>query len=233
MTLWPISMFSRILASPSRAAPATHAGFRVRRERVPASSATRPAAARPRWTLIIRLMYAASAAPRDSSMSARMASSSQPICSTSSSVRWVYSLTSEMAIRFLSVIECRERASGVSRSDVEGAGAHRSGDAGLHLFVGLGVLVAVAQVADPAVDEGERAGVADAHPAAVRHAHAGGLARLEDGRRAVGLDGLPGRAEGDRAALATFAAQLEGEPLQVEPVPQAGGLVVLRDRVEH
>src|SRR3954469_24484586 len=161
MTLWPISMFSRILARPSRPAPAIHAGTLVRRDWRPASRVTRPAVARPRCTLMMRLMYAASASPRDSSISARMASSSRPICSTSSSVRWVYSLTSEMAIRFLSVIECRERTSGVSRSDVEGAGAHRSGDAGLHLFVGLGVLVAVAQVADPAVDEGERAGVAD------------------------------------------------------------------------
>ncbi len=43
-------------------------------------------------------MYAASAAPRDSSISARIASSSRPSCSTSSSVRWAYSLTSAMAM---------------------------------------------------------------------------------------------------------------------------------------
>src|SRR6478752_9312772 len=165
MTLWPISMFSRILASPSRPAPAIQAGTRVFRDCRPASRVTRPAVARPRCTLMIRLMYAASAAPRDSSISARMASSSRPICSTSSSVRWVYPLTSAIAMTLL---------------DVEGAVADRDGHAGLHLFVGLGELVAVAQVADGARDERQRAGVADAHPAAVRHADAGTLAGLED-----------------------------------------------------
>ena len=69
--------------------PSAQAGFMLLANRV-----TRPAAARPRCTLIIRLMYAASEAPRDSSISARIASSSRPICSTSSSVRWAYSLTS-------------------------------------------------------------------------------------------------------------------------------------------
>ena len=77
-------------------APAIHAGFLFEN-----SSVARPAAASPRCTLIRRLMYAASAAPRDSSMSARIWSSSRPICSTSSSVRWVYSLTSEMAMALL------------------------------------------------------------------------------------------------------------------------------------
>src|SRR6476620_1820952 len=103
-------------------------------------------------------MYAASAALRDSSTSARIASSSRPSCSTSSSVRWVYSLTSAMAMRCLLVV-----------SDVEGAVAHGRGHAGLHLFVGLAELVAVAQVPDGAGDEGDGAGVADAHPAAVGH----------------------------------------------------------------
>ncbi len=93
MTLWPISMFSRILATPSMAAPATHAGFQR-----DAKSVTRPATARLRWMVMIRLMYAASAAPRDSSTSARRASSSRPSWSTSSSVRWVYSWTSLMAM---------------------------------------------------------------------------------------------------------------------------------------
>src|SRR4051812_20665 len=185
MTLWPISMFSRIFASASMAAPAAHAGFLLDANRVP-----RPAAARPRWILIIRLMYAASFAPRDSSISARIASSSRPICSTSSSVRWVFSWTSEIAM-CLSL-------------DVERAVARGGGDAGLHLFVGLGVLVAVAQVTDPAGDEGERAGVADAHPAAERHADAGLLAGFEHRGRAVRLDGPAGRAERDRAALAAL-----------------------------
>src|SRR5690242_18141812 len=109
-------------------------------------------------------MYAASESPRDSSISARMASSSRPSCSTSSSLRWVYSLTSAMAMR----ASVRGGAVGrVGWSDVEGAVAHGGGDAGLHLFVGLVELVAAAQVADGAADQGERAGVADAHPAAV------------------------------------------------------------------
>ena len=45
---------------------------------VPTSRVSRPATARPRWIWIIRLMYAASDAPRDSSISARIASSSRP-----------------------------------------------------------------------------------------------------------------------------------------------------------
>ena len=54
--------------------------------------------------------------------------------------------------------------------------------------LGSVVLVAVAQVADRARDEGERAGVADAHPAAVGHADAGLLAGLEQRGGAVDLD---------------------------------------------
>ena len=96
------------------------------------------------------------------------------------------------------------------------------GDAGLDLLVRLGVLVAVAQVADRARDEGERAGVADAHPAAVGHADAGLLAGLEHGGGAVDLDGLAGVLERDRAALAAVAAELEREPLEVQLVLEAG-----------
>src|SRR5512145_279694 len=151
MTLCPISMFSRILAIPSMRVPATHAGLYLL-----AKSVTRPAAARVRWMVIRRLMYAASAAPREASMSARIWSSSRPSASTSSSVRWVYSLTSEMAM-------CRSL-------DVEGAVTGGDRHAGLDGLVGLEVLLAAAQVSDPAGDHRERAGVADAHPAAVRHA---------------------------------------------------------------
>ncbi len=93
MTLWPISMFSRILAIPSMAVPAKKAGLYLL-----ANSVTRPAAARRRWMVISRLMYAASAAPRDSSISARIASSSRPSSSTCADERWVYSLTSEIAM---------------------------------------------------------------------------------------------------------------------------------------
>ncbi len=51
MTLWPISMFSRILATPSIAAPAKNAGLYLLANRV-----IRPAAASRRWMVIIRLM---------------------------------------------------------------------------------------------------------------------------------------------------------------------------------
>src|SRR4051812_16887655 len=106
-------------------------------------------------------MYAASLSPRDSSISLRMASSSRPSCSTSSSVRWVYSLTSEMAMGVLSVTvaevrACEPRSRG--RSDVERALADGGGDAGLHGLVRLPELVAVAKVADLPRDQGQRAG---------------------------------------------------------------------------
>ena len=83
------------------------------------------------------------------------------------------------------------------------------------------------------VDEGERAGVADAHAAPVGHADAGRLAGLQDGGRPVGLDRLARRAEADGAALPALATELEGEPLQVEPPLQPGRLEVRRDRVQH
>src|SRR4051794_15448652 len=104
-------------------------------------------------------MYAASEAPRDSSISARIASSSRPSCSTSSSVRWVYSFTSAIAMR----------AAPGRFSDVEGALADGGGDTGLHGLVRRAELVPVAQVADLARDHRDRAGVADAHAAAVGH----------------------------------------------------------------
>src|SRR6478672_1528446 len=179
--------------------------------------ARRPPAARPRCTRISRLMYAASAALRDSSTSARMASSSRPSCSTSSVLRWVYSATSAMAMSdpLLDV------GLGVGL-DVERAVTDGGGDAGLHLLVGLSVLVAVAQVADRARDQGDRAGVADAHAAAVGHPDACLLAGLEDGGGAVDLDLLAGVAEGQRPALAALSPELEGEALDVQPVLEPG-----------
>ena len=51
MTLWPISMFSRILAIPSVLAPRTH-GIRQRE----AISSTRPISASRRWNAIIERM---------------------------------------------------------------------------------------------------------------------------------------------------------------------------------
>src|SRR3954451_13383353 len=213
MTLCPISMFSKILATPSIAVPASQAGFHRLASRV-----TRAVAASPRWTLIIRLMYAASASPRDSSISVRIASSSRPSSSTSSGVRWAYWVTSLIAMALL---------------DVERAGPDRDADAGLDTVVLLVVLVAVAQVAHGALDEGERARVADAHPAAEGHADADRLARLEAGGGAVDLDGPLRVLERDRPALAAVAGDLQGEALEVQGVPEVGPLPVLLDRVEH
>ncbi|MNI58219.1 hypothetical protein D3C73_1133210 [compost metagenome] len=51
------------------------------------SSAARPETSNARWTLIIRLMYAASLEPRLPRMSSRMASSSRPSSATCSSLR--------------------------------------------------------------------------------------------------------------------------------------------------
>ena len=51
ITLWPISMFSRILAMPSVAAPSAH-GMRQRE----ATSSARPISARRRWKAIIERM---------------------------------------------------------------------------------------------------------------------------------------------------------------------------------
>src|SRR6478672_7604448 len=146
--------------------------------------ARRPPAARPRCTRISRLMYAASAALRDSSTSARMASSSRPSCSTSSALRWVYSATSAMAMSDPLLEVGLDVGLGVGL-DVERAVTDGGGDAGLHLLVGLSVLVAVAQVADRPRDQGDRAGVADAHAAAVGHPDTGLLAGLEEGGGAV------------------------------------------------
>src|SRR6476646_6695349 len=168
-------MFSRIFAISSMAAPAKKAGLYLL-----AISVRRPAAARRRWIVIIRLMYAASAAPRDASISSRIASSSRPSSSTSSSLRWVYSLTSAIAMLLLLV-----RGSDVER-EVTGC----CSDTGLDGLVRARGLVPAAQVTHGALDEGDRAGVADAHPAAVGHPDAGFLTGFHDGGGAVGLGGL-------------------------------------------
>src|SRR5215207_523379 len=135
-------------------------------------------------------------------MSLRIASSSRPSCSISSSLRCMYSWTSEIAMSLSPF--CFGRC----RLDVERAVAHGGRDAGLHRLVGRVELVAVAQVAHLALHEGQRAGVADAHPAAEGHPDPGFLTSLEDGGGTVGLDGLAGVAERDRAALPAVAAEL-------------------------
>src|SRR5690606_32527075 len=100
----------------------------------------------------------------------------------------------------------------------ERAVADGGGDAGLDGLVGVAVLVAVAQVAHLSREQRERAGVADAHPAAVGHADAGLLAGLEHSGGAVGVDRPAGVLERDRPALAALTAELEREPLEVQVV---------------
>ena len=88
MTLWPISMFSRILATVRPAVPAIQAGGNSEN-----SSTAREPSSSLRCTSIILRMYAASLSPRLATNSARMASSSRPICSMSSGVRWAMGFT--------------------------------------------------------------------------------------------------------------------------------------------
>src|SRR3954453_12915284 len=144
MTLCPSSMFSMILASPSMAVPATQAGGNAL-----ANRAARPPTASPRWSLIAFLMYAASAAPRDCSMSRRISSSSRPIAWTSASVRWancLMSVTATQGLRSVSGKGGGDPGRAAARSDPEDAGAGGRGHAGLDA-VALDVFVAVAQVA--------------------------------------------------------------------------------------
>ena len=78
--------------------------------------------------------------------------------------------------------------------------------------------VAGAQVAGGAGRQGQHAALADAHPAAERHLHAGVLAGLQQGGRAVDGDALAGPGEGDGAALPAGAVERDGEALQVQGV---------------
>jgi hypothetical protein len=86
--LWPISMLSRILASERPAVPTSQAGGKSENR-----STARDPTSSLRWVPITLRMYAASRAPRESMTSWRMASSSTPICSMSSGVRWAMGLT--------------------------------------------------------------------------------------------------------------------------------------------
>src|SRR3954470_12942387 len=99
-------------------------------------------------------MYAASSAPRDSSMSRRIWSSSRPIASTSASVRWANCLMSVTATQrspFRIDVGQVEKVTGARRcargSDAEHAVAGRSRDAGLDA-VAFDVYGAIAQIAD-------------------------------------------------------------------------------------
>ena len=86
--LWPISMFSRILATDRPTVPTTQAGGNIENSstpRLPSSSL--------RWTSMTLRMYAASSSPRLARTSSRIASSSRPMLSMSSAVRWAIGLS--------------------------------------------------------------------------------------------------------------------------------------------
>src|SRR6478735_4175298 len=167
----------------------------------------------------------------------RIASSSTPICSTSSGVRcpiglWVFFCRTVMVTPLV-------RGSGGlwNRSVVDDAGAGGCGDAGLDrdaLALGLagggGRDGSGAQVAHGSLAQGQDAAEADAHAAPGRHEDAGGLGGVEDGGGAVGVDGRARAGEVDRAALADDegrGAELLGE--QVEPAL----VVVALERIEQ
>src|SRR3954453_20380116 len=80
ITLWPISMFSRILASESPAVPTTQAGLKRLNTRI-----ARESTSRRRCISIIERMYLASRSPSESNTSSWMASNSLPSASISSS----------------------------------------------------------------------------------------------------------------------------------------------------
>src|SRR4051812_29227445 len=82
MTLWPISMLSRIFDSANAVVPASQGGGRV-----PRMSSPRPATSRPRWAGITPAMDSASRSPRAATTRARIASSSSPKASSWSRVR--------------------------------------------------------------------------------------------------------------------------------------------------
>src|SRR3954471_11008272 len=222
MTLCPSSMFSMILARPSIVVPAAQAGGNAL-----ANKAARPPAASPRWSLMAFLMYAASSAPRDSSMSRRIWSSSRPIASMSASVRWANCLMSVTATQ-----RSPFRIDAAQGSDAEDAVAGRGGDAGLDA-VAFDVYGAIAQVADGAGDQRDDAGLADTHPASERHLHADLLAGLEQRRRAVDLGGATTCAESNGAAFAANTVELDREPLHVQLAGQVMRVPHPLGGVEH
>src|SRR6478735_1405943 len=181
--LWPISMFSRILARLSRLVPATQAALL----RLP-SSAARPVISSPRWILIIRRMYAASEAPRLASTSSLMASSSRPSSATCSSLRCAAAggrtaglpdsasfpgrvLELPAGVTLLGVITDIPWCS--SDFEVDGSGGCR--DTRLDELAWFPVDFPGPQVADLPRQERCEAAVADAHPAATGHQHPGVL----------------------------------------------------------
>src|SRR3712207_4900473 len=119
--------------------------------------------------------------------SCRIASSSTPIYSMSSGVRWAMGWSSFfwMAVTGLlgsdrvgSVVDVACAGGGVDAGlDADTVARHGGGD------------LSGAEVGDRALAQRQDAAVADAHPAAARHQHPRLLGGVEDRRGPVGLDG--------------------------------------------
>src|SRR3712207_5250095 len=160
----------------------------------------------------------------------RRSSSSLPISSMSSAVRWAIGLWD-----FFCRTVTRRGSSVSGRSVVDVAGAGGGADAGLDEDAvpgGGGGDLAGAQVADGALAQREHAAVADAHAAAAGHEDAGLLGGVEDRGGPVGLDARAEPGEGHRAALAGDDDR-RPEALGEQPVGDAGGAPVLLERLEH
>src|SRR3954453_22999351 len=126
--------------------------------------------------------------------SCRMVSSSTPMASMSSGVRWATGLSG-----FFCRTVIRLLVSGRwGRSVVDVAGAGGGADAGLHEDAvpgrGGGQL-AVAEVPDAALTQRQPAAVADAHPAAAGHEQPALLGGVQDRGGAVELEASPGPRE--------------------------------------
>src|SRR3954453_11234264 len=171
ITLCPISMFSRILATLRPTVPSTHAGGRALKSRV-----ARLASSRRRCTVTTLRMYAESFSPRTSRMSWRIVSSSIPICSMSSGVRWAVGFSGFLVIAVMGMpllVSWRAGLGGqLVGSVVDVARVGGGADAGLDedaVARGGGGELAVAQVAHRALAQRQHTPEADAHPAAAGH----------------------------------------------------------------
>ena len=176
MTLWPISMFSRILATERPAVPTSQAGGNSE-----TSSTARLASSSSRWTLMTLRMYAASRSPRLAITWSRMASSSRPMFSMSSAVRCAIGLSGFFCITVMAVSSQRSMSQAPAAADTQVWTSTPSPGAAV-------VSSPVRRSRTAPSRSGSDAAEADAHPAARRHQHAGALAGVEQRRRAVGVD---------------------------------------------
>src|SRR3954451_7008636 len=119
-------------------------------------------------------------------------------------------------------------------SDVEDAVARRSGDARLDRLIRFAAVGAVTKVSDNALDQRHDAGVADAHPAAVRHLDPGVLPRLHERRGTVDVDLDVGLGEPDVPALTAVTADLRTrEALDMQALLEPGVGPELLGRVQQ